>query len=74
MDRPNADLIMCEQCGEVEATAHLAEASLCDTCFEWSMKEALEDVFSYVPCCALTWVNGQPRLCLVPSGTEHDHA
>jgi hypothetical protein len=67
-------IIKCEQCGEGDATVHLADASYCDSCFEKDMKQHMRDIFAYEPCCSIIWHNGQPGICVAVAGTEHDHS
>jgi hypothetical protein len=69
-----SDKVYCEHCAEVPATVHLKEASYCDDCFEATAQNELARLFGYVPCCAIRWNGEQPSLCLVESGTEHDHS
>ena len=61
--------VPCDQCGETAAVVHLAEASLCDDCFEPIMAEQLEPTFGFFPCCTVVWSKGgQGAICLEPCG------
>ena len=71
MDNP-----ICERCGESEVTISLAMIGVCDDCFADEMREALEPVLGFKPCCEY-WReidhSHMPALCLAPYGTEHTH-
>lgn len=75
MKDEHGNTIWCEQCGESPATMQLKYAVYCDICAEEALSEELADIFTYKPCATIVWPKeGQPALCLVQYGVEHDHS
>jgi hypothetical protein len=69
------ETVMCEQCGEAPGTYPLNHAIYCDSCGEEALSEELKDILGYKPCATIVWPKeGQPALCLVVYGLEHDHS
>lgn len=63
----------CDICGESEVTIQFAEVGTCDAHGEQLLSCHLAKVLGYSPCATIVWFGSRPALCLVKSGTEHDH-
>ena len=60
--------VPCDQCGETLAVVHLAEVSLCDNCFEPTIREILKPLFGREICATILWAGPHPTVCLEDVG------
>jgi hypothetical protein len=63
----------CEVCGEGEASVRTLHVGMCDDCFEAAARAALLPLMGEVCTSVSRSSEGDLRVCLAPSGTEHLH-
>lgn len=63
----------CAACGNGEAACEIGGTVLCDDCLADKCRTALQADFGRLCCSVSKQDNGYLRICLAPSGVEHEH-